>query len=63
MGRDALYNIDHYAKAGDRMIAERIARFRKGKPYKPARVRGSAAKRGVQLYQSPFGMPLSGPSF
>ncbi|RVC62293.1 hypothetical protein EN759_27875 [Mesorhizobium sp. M00.F.Ca.ET.038.03.1.1] len=63
LGRDLLYNVDHYAKAGDRMIAERIARFRKGKPYKPARVRGSAAKRGVQLYQSPFGMPLSGPSY
>lgn len=63
LGRDLLYNVDHYAKVGDQMIADRIKRFRKGKPYKPARVRGSAASRGVQLYQSPFGMPLSGPSF
>lgn len=62
-GRDIMYNLDHYASAGDRMIADRMSRLRKGKPYKPARVRGSAASRGQQLYQSPFGMPLSGPSY
>ncbi|RUW01428.1 MULTISPECIES: hypothetical protein [unclassified Mesorhizobium] len=63
MGRDLLYNADHYIKQGDRFIADRIGRLRKGKPYKPARVRGSAASRGQQLYQTPFGMPLSGPSY
>ncbi len=39
LGRDLLYNVDHYAKAGDRLLAERIARFRKGKPYRPRRPR------------------------
>ncbi|MBZ9902404.1 hypothetical protein LB514_18980 [Mesorhizobium sp. CA17] len=62
-GRDLLYNLDHYASRGDQLIADRMARFRKGKPYRPTRVRGSAAARQQQLYQSPFGMPLSGPSF
>lgn len=58
--RDLMYNLDHYASAGDRMIAERIARLRKGS-YKPKRVRGSAASRGENLYSSPFGLPASGP--
>ncbi|TIV40705.1 MAG: hypothetical protein E5V91_06070 [Mesorhizobium sp.] len=66
LGSDLMYNLNRY----DDLLARKIGRpddlfgkLRKGKPYKPARVRGSAASRGQQLYQSPFGMPLSGPSF
>lgn len=64
LATDLLYNINRY----DDLLSSKIGRpgdlmswGRKGS-YKPKRVRGSAAKRGVQLYSSPFGMP-SGPSF
>lgn len=64
-GTDLMYNLHRY----DDLLARKIGRpddlFKAGRKgsYKPKRIRGSAAQRGVQLYQSPFGMPLSGPSF
>ncbi|MER8599679.1 hypothetical protein NKH09_17535 [Mesorhizobium sp. M1339] len=67
LSTDLMYNVGRY----DDLLARKIGRpedlfkmGRHGKPYRPKRPRGrfEPYARG-SLYDSPFGMPVSGPSF